>query len=429
MWVPSTASCSDVSRASRPKKSKRLYSILTVLLSTALTLLALELAFRLMWTPHEAHRILDDRGRNLYMEDERLGHRMLPDFVGRNYSAEFDVTIRTNSQGYRGGEFGRRGRGARRIFAMGDSIVFGYGSDDYHTIPQTIERDLGTRIPRPVEVFNLGCAGYCQGQAVAQLRTELPRQRPEIVLAFFFLGNDADDNLDFMLSRDPQAFPEIPPKPEWSFYKRMRHGIYSHSRLAQFLAVRLWGNLMRWGLVESTPAKEIAYMQKPEQPRVSAGWKATEHYLCEMRDLCNRHGASLLVIALPSKSMVSDDVFTQGAAYYGLDPGDLDRSLPEQRLISICEESGIDFVSLIQPLKDSMGRGEPIFFDVDPHPSPDGLKRIGSLMSQRCLEILHARDRVKTDEFDDHAWRALISEAADRLISIGLALTENPTGP
>ncbi|MDP8256955.1 MAG: GDSL-type esterase/lipase family protein [Candidatus Alcyoniella australis] len=402
---------------------RRVFDIILLLASTAITLLLVEAGFRRYWTPHEAHQILDNAGRNLYIDDQQLGHRMLPDFIGLNYSPEFEVAIRTNSAGYRDSEFGSLGPGARRVLCLGDSIVFGYGAQQHETIPARLESALAQRGPRPVEFFNLGCSGYCQGQARVQLERWLPRYKPELVLVFFFLGNDPDDNLNFRVDIENQPLPNLPQPPGWSLYKRLRHGIYSRSRLAQFVAIRSWGLLMRWNLVESAPAKELGLMQVPPDARALGGWQISELYLDQIGQLCARHGAQLLVVALPSKSTVIDDVFQRGVAYYGLDPQQLDRGQPEKRLMQICDRLQIDALSLVEPLRNGIEQGAPMFFAVDPHPSPAGLELIARNLADPCYERIERRDRAQSGREPDPLLRELAVNAARRLLGAGLALS------
>jgi len=70
-------------------------------------------------------------------------------------------TLHTNSRGFRTPEI-QPGPSAERIrvVTVGDSNTMGWALDAEDTYPRRLEAHLGTRLPLPVEVVNLGVGGY-----------------------------------------------------------------------------------------------------------------------------------------------------------------------------------------------------------------------------------------------------------------------------
>ncbi|MBX3464367.1 MAG: hypothetical protein KF830_14455 [Planctomycetes bacterium] len=127
-----------------------------------------------------------DRTRTL-TADAELGWRMLPGVRkwGDGWSAARPGT--TNSLGWRDDEFlPERAAGRRRLLALGDSFVFGFGVDQGERFTELLEDDR-------VEVVNLGVCAWGTDQQVLLSERELPRLRPDVVLWVVCVANDLDD--------------------------------------------------------------------------------------------------------------------------------------------------------------------------------------------------------------------------------------------
>ncbi len=70
-----------------------------------------------------------------------------------------------------------------RVYAMGDSSVWGSGVPFVETFSQRLERALPERLGQPVAVYNAGVSGYSSFQALAALERNLDVQ-PDVVVAY-----------------------------------------------------------------------------------------------------------------------------------------------------------------------------------------------------------------------------------------------------
>lgn len=70
-------------------------------------------------------------------------------------------TIRTNREGWRAPDVAEQpAADTLRVLALGDSVVFGWGVDQEQSLCPSIERALGERLGRKVEVLNTGNGSY-----------------------------------------------------------------------------------------------------------------------------------------------------------------------------------------------------------------------------------------------------------------------------
>ena len=76
----------------------------------------------------------------------------------------------SNSDGFRGREFGPKRPGVIRVVCIGDSSTFGWGVDDDYTYPHLLEKRLNRPGGPEVEVFNLGIPGFTSRHGLGVLR-------------------------------------------------------------------------------------------------------------------------------------------------------------------------------------------------------------------------------------------------------------------
>lgn len=166
-----------------PVARRRLVRVSLALLSTALSLLLVEVAVR-------ALRIDDATlGRALYYQGADLSahvatrdflhYRLRPNsaFVHDDEGARYAVHI--GAHGARLPDHAAlKAPGALRVLCVGGSTTYGANVDDAQTMPARLEAELTRRLRRPVEVWNYGTSGYTLAQAAW-----LARERAEILRA------------------------------------------------------------------------------------------------------------------------------------------------------------------------------------------------------------------------------------------------------
>jgi len=203
-----------------------------------------------------------------------------------NHSREFAVGRATsNSHGLRDVERAiAKPTGTRRIIMLGDSIVEGINyNDDDHTISRQLEK-LYAQENEPVEVLNFGTAGYCTRSEVALLEKKGIAFSPDVVV-LVFCPNDYN-NFNPIHATAGGTFP----RPKWS-----KH-LFVGSELFRLASLKLnW-----FGFADEADPDPLHHAALGENNVVTG--------LNRLRDLANKHGFEVLVMAWP--------VFTEDAIRY-----------------------------------------------------------------------------------------------------------------
>lgn len=190
------------------------------------------------------------------------------------------VLVETSSDGLRDQEYPVERTGSYRIIFVGDSLTFGFGAAREDTFEYLLEQRLNER--RPVEVLNFGIGNYNTVQQVNLFKEKGLKYRPDQVTMFFFI-NDAE------------------PLRERSSYEFL-----SNSQLVTFCWSRLRG-------LFSDNSYENGYLgyYTDLYAEESAGWKAAQAAMLEMRDLAEEQGFSFQVVMLPELHELADYPFRE----------------------------------------------------------------------------------------------------------------------
>ena len=166
--------------------------------SVALTLLALEAAFRVARVPVGTVQI--NRATVRRSDNPRLRFELRP---GGAVRAEVEYHV--NELGLRGPETTlEKPPGVRRVAVLGDSIAFGYWVSDEQGFARQLERLLNQAASGAgrVEVLNFGVPGYNLEQEIEALRAKALAFSPDLVVVLFCLNDlEADPGEQRDLSR------------------------------------------------------------------------------------------------------------------------------------------------------------------------------------------------------------------------------------
>jgi lysophospholipase L1-like esterase len=198
------------------------------------------------------------------------------------------VPYRTNADGFRGREIGRKQAGVPRIAVIGDSYTFGWGVPDGEAYPERTEVLLHES-GRDVEVLNLGIPGYNTEQEWLLLIETMPRYGPDVVVLGYSM-NDAE----------PQA--NVPPLPA-NTYRHARSWLWED---AKELIVQRYPSQRTW-LPQNklTPSTKYVLGFRPQSPK----WRASRAALSGIAAICDAAGVPLVVLILPDFTRRFDDAY------------------------------------------------------------------------------------------------------------------------
>lgn len=106
------------------------------------------------------------------------------------------IEYRTNAAGFRDDEFGPKPDGGFRILAVGDSVTFGFREAASDAFPQQLERLLASRAGPPIEVLNLGIAGYNSLQEVRLIESRGLALEPDLIVLAYVHNDNKEDGAD-----------------------------------------------------------------------------------------------------------------------------------------------------------------------------------------------------------------------------------------
>lgn len=181
----------------RPGKRRR---VAAVLLGLLVGLLVVELLARLRFGVP-----LAERTPLLEVEAHPTrGFKMVADQEHYTYLHR----TRTNSMGLRGPELGAKAEGGERWLLLGDSLVYGQGVADEHTLGALLEEEA-TRRGRTIEAVNGGLRAYATHQEVALLEELGDTIQPDGVLLCWYWNDISERDIEETFLRLQKSGPVV----------------------------------------------------------------------------------------------------------------------------------------------------------------------------------------------------------------------------
>jgi len=301
--------------------------------------------------------------------DGTIRHR--PDFSFRYTRADFSNIVSYNSIGMRGPDVAaRKTPGVPRVLLMGDSYVEGKHVADDEVLTAVMRR-LSAEEGRPLEVINLGVAGYGQGREL-YLWDELGRELdPDLVILCVYV-NDLRNNLEreFWEMRDGLLVEtKRPDPPGRRLAYPVRKFLAAHSHLYVLFLLAKEQHWSREMDLETEVARDFFVWTGTEE--AESGWRLTLALLEEFDRRVRESGAEFVVVAIPSKHQVDPALWAQYAALAGADPGAFDRGAYQQRLREWSRRTGVRLIDLFDEFV-ARNVDNSFYYTIDGHWNPSG---------------------------------------------------------
>lgn len=128
--------------------------------------------------------------------DPLIGYRCIPGSKYWHYDEnDHPITGRINSYGWRDKEWSlKKPQNIYRIAVLGDSMVASWDVESDRTFLTIIENQLNATSQHVrVELMNFGFSNISQAEELLILKNDIGKFSPDMVLLFFFPGNDIND--------------------------------------------------------------------------------------------------------------------------------------------------------------------------------------------------------------------------------------------
>ncbi|MFT5682170.1 MAG: hypothetical protein ACI8RZ_003088 [Myxococcota bacterium] len=314
----------------------------------------------------------------LYVIDHQTLLTPRPGFTGTIRSPGYAVDLRINEIGLRGPSTAEVT--GKQWLAVGDSFTMSVQVPEEETFAGQLSGPVGAHI------WNAGVDGFSTWQAAIRY-AEIDEVQPvEQVVLTFFLGNDFQDNANFLHQiRNPPPMAEgsdIPREtmpPVTRFLLRHSH-LYAHWRVLQRRATVASGEdhtAQRW-------KQELMIFSTDGGRSLTQLSQETEKALRKLRDDVKSRGDALLVAVAPPAFVIETDRAEATFEVVGLDTARMDLDAPRRAALDILRKLNIPACDLTDPLKTATEAGGELYFVYDGHWTADGHQVVAETL-EGCL--------------------------------------------
>ncbi|HMA33459.1 MAG TPA: GDSL-type esterase/lipase family protein [Chloroflexia bacterium] len=318
----------------------------------------------------------------LFVADAATRYRLKPNVRIPYHFGDINTVYTTNDQGLREDHtIGAPAPGSTRLLFLGDSFTFGSGVDLDQAFAHRLSGSTAADGSR-IESVDAGVPGYGTDNEAAWLQTYGWALQPKIVLVGFFVGNDVKDTmlgLDKTMVDDQGRLVETP-QTRQVLDRQASTGLKgwleqnSHAYVfLRNLAYKVTGRQNKpapadpaAGLFTGGPYEAITFLRKDPPPEVAAGWDKVTGLLDSMRAAATAHGATLVVVAIPTREQVQDADWATMLQQLGTPESTLTRDLPQQQLAAWSARTGAPLIDLLPAFR-AAAQTQPLYFRTDPH--------------------------------------------------------------
>lgn len=285
-----------------------------------------------------------------------FGYALTPHASETIRTDEYTYTAHTNSLGFRTREIEARHGDQQQLLIFGDSMLFGVGQDEEHTLTGQLER-IGTEAGKELRVYNFSMIGFSSVQALIAARTVAPQLEADQMLLGIFLGNDLLPNAishadaDGRLAYDDQQI------------ALLRMELHNHlAPLMSSLALRAWA-LRAW-----TP--RLRYALSAEERFL----RHTHELIDDFVELAEKHQARPAIAVIYPRYAVENGL--AGTWSKSRKPGQL--------LTQYCRDRGIAVLDLLTYMNGSED-AQRYYYPIDGHFNRAGNVRVAQAIYDELI--------------------------------------------
>ena len=315
-------------------------------------------------------------------------------------TGERTVHMMTDANGFRIGAVARP-PGEFRILLLGDSFMAAMQVEYEQSLAGLIERCVPEWTGHTVTVANAAVAGWDPPQYYLEARRVLAAGRFDLVVVAVFLGNDVvgPERRLVMAPLQPDLVHRLrfPGRLSWNglvdaLLAPINDQLKTRSQFYVFLKNRSQNVLMRLGLTGVYVPSELRRTEAE-----SRRWQVTGGLLAGIDTLARQHGTPTLFVLIPSIEQVDSEVLARRTRAFHIDPASLDLDQPDRLMRAQLTALGLEWVSLLDPLRAAQARGVQLYGRVDPHPTAVGHQvmwnAVATALTKRLGIGVHSRTR------------------------------------
>lgn len=245
-----------------------------------------------------------------------------------NEENDHTINVRFNNHGYRDKDRTlKKPSDVYRIAMLGDSFIEALQVELEHTFFSLTEDKLNGNHSKQTELINFGRSGSTQTEELLILRNKVMKFSPDMVLLFFFPGNDIKEVSSKTVSGSLRPFYQISQKDELvldtSFTESSIYKIKSsinifkqNSALISLLATRYNAykqargrNNLKTEVTEISPDALDSYLtlctENPDET-YSTNYQLNKRLIKTIAEYCKDHGVKFMLVTLDTQAYVKD---------------------------------------------------------------------------------------------------------------------------
>jgi hypothetical protein len=307
--------------------------------------------------------------QGLFEDDPELGFRLKPHARTRFTSAEFAADIEINGAGFRDDEeLGPKGPDERRILLLGDSIVLSAQVDFSQTFGELLERRLNARATGArYRVINAGVQGYGPVEERLFFRKIVGVVQPDLVLAFVYVGNDAEEAFGSRAKLAPQTGVS---SVNQSVVTRLRR-LVRRSMVLQILRTRVVAVTGRFTSGWRPPEAPLQTYAANPAPRIAEGLSITRECMQAIAATAAGAGARTALVLVPPRFQIDDADYGRLKAGVAGAGGELVRDAATDRFRAALAPLGLPMHDVLPDFRAALAGGD-LFFQLTVHFTPRG---------------------------------------------------------
>lgn len=293
----------------------------------------------------------------LYVSDSEIGHKHIPNKTGIFVIPDHVSKVSFNSEGFRDIQHDVANTlNNTRIVFLGDSFVDGMEVDFQDTFHQILSKQLEQQNPGKYEILNFGMSMFGTGQEMKVFETYAQKYNPNIVILFFFPGNDVTDNSNTD-PNEPGFYLENGEIKERAFvekkYSPLSYFIADHFKSTVFIRNEI---LTAQGIINSK--KDLALIipeiyKKEYSTKTKQEWQLTIAILQKIAKDTKESGARFILVEVPDKLQMDkkyrDNAF---ALYPNVSEDGYDFVKPSSIVEDFCKTENISCLQLYKKFQE-----------------------------------------------------------------------------
>jgi len=322
----------------------------------------------------------------LYVGDDNLGYKHIPNEEGQFVISEHTTKFKINNEGFNDINHNVTNfEGKYRIEMFGDSYVDALTVDKADSFDNLVQKKLNELNPNRYEIFNFGVNSYSTAQEYLTYKNYGEKYKPKEVYLFWFVNDPSDtcgadqNKPTYYLENNEIKMRPFTPK----YYSKSELFISQHYKTAVFLRNEYYQikseNLKKTELSENNIRELDKVFLNNYDNQTNDCWNLSMYFIKKLDEETKKDGVKLTVFGIPHPAVIYDEYGQRLIkTETNLEEKDFDFIKPYNLLNEFSESNNITYIDLIQPLR--VRSSQNLYYYYDWHFNKNGHEVISQIL-------------------------------------------------